>query len=270
MISVLNFSDNDVIDVLLFQGHLHWQSLELLAFQQWKNIYFIKNSYPSYRSAGRSVNNFFVSYHGQFNNTDLNTKVKSTLYPKAYMKTCAAMILYNIVEPEWITVDCDEPLGHGTFCVFTRENIFKTSPSISSSEFRINDRRCVMRNLVCYLSMWKKVFNVKVIIDNDDIYFTNFSSVEKFQFSFDAIRIKFLPIFIDHAKWTVTCERFVNVYTCKRHYVYNNSTEAYAIYKQRSKNHFAIYSTVAVTCLFQLILFVMKELTVLVEIQQMN
>ena len=219
-----------------FQGNLHWQGLEPIAFQQWKNIYFMKNSHPSYTIKERHF--FEKTANREFDNANLNDKIKFTLYPEVHIRRCGAMLLYNLVHPEWITVDCDNPLSHGTFCVFTRRGTDKLSPSMSNTEYRINDRGCVMRNQTCFLFLWLTASIVKATTDRDNTYPTNFSDIKIFQFLFEATRIQFLPIFIENAKWTATYERFAHVYNYKRHFVHNSSTEGYAVYKQRPVKHF--------------------------------
>ena len=152
----------------------------------------------------------------------MNTKIKFTLYPQVHIRRCAAMLLYTLADPEWITVDCDEPLGHGTFCVFASRTTSKPSPSISNTEFRINDRSCIMKHHTCFLFLWLTASIVKASTDRDNTYLTNFSSIKTFQFLFEATRIQFLPIFIENAKWTATYERFANVYNHKKHFVQLN------------------------------------------------
>ena len=196
----------------------------------------MKNSHPSYTIAEERFLEFTVNR--QFDNVDLNDKIKFTLYPEVHIRKCGAMLLYNLVDPEWITVDCDEPLSHGTFCEFTRRKTFKPSPSTSNTEFRINDKGCVMRQQTCFLFLWLPVSIVKAATDRDNTYLKHFSDIKIFQFLFEATRIQFLPIFIENAKWIATYERFANVYNYKRHFVHNGSMEAYAVYKQRPVKHF--------------------------------
>ena len=196
----------------------------------------MKDTHPSYTITERGL--YKLTANRQFDNANLNIKIKSTLYPQVHIKHCGAILLYNLVHPEWITVDCDEPLGHGTFCEFSRRKTFKPSPSTSNTEFRINNRSCVMRHQTCFLFLWLTASNVKASIGRDNTYLSNLSSIKIFQFLFEGTRIQLLPIFIENAKWTATYERFANVYNYKRHFVHNSTTEAYAIYKQRPVEHF--------------------------------
>ena len=77
------------------------------------------------------------------------------LYPETYIRRCTTMILYNLAEVEWITVDCNEPLGYQSFCVISNTNTSSDrSLPISESDIRVTDRKCVIINGTCFLFLW--------------------------------------------------------------------------------------------------------------------
>ena len=192
----------------------------------------MKKTPPSYISTEMLLFPMF-SYNKKFNNTNLITKNRMTVYPETSQRKCGAMILYKLVDPEWITVNCDEPLVSGAFCVISRGNTSNASAFNPTSDLIINDRKCVMRNNTCFLFLWVKVSFIEITKNTEYIYLPHFSSVKYFQFLFEAISIQFPPVFIEDAKWTVTYEKFANVFNYERDLVHNRSIEAYGIYIQR-------------------------------------
>ena len=182
------------------------------------------------------VTNPMFSYTKKLNNTVLATKNKVTVYPETHQRKCAAVILYNLADPEWITVDCAEPLVPGTFCVISKENTSNVFTFNRDSDLILNDKKCVMMNNTCFLFLWGKASIIEVTTNIKDIYLTNISSVESFQFLFEAISIQFPPVFIEHTKWTATYERFANVFNYNRDLVKNSSIEAYGILHSETNN----------------------------------
>ena len=69
---------------------------------------------------------FFYTDNKLFDNKYLNNGIQRTLYPESYHhgnNICGALLLYNLAEPEWITINCDEPLTYHVFCMVPKENV---------------------------------------------------------------------------------------------------------------------------------------------------
>ena len=221
--------------MLLQEGSLRWQGLEPIAFQQWKNIYYMKNKQPLYRSAEKK--SFIFNNNRIFDNINMSKAISMKLYPETHIRRCGAILLYNLAEVEWITVDCNEPLGYQGFCVVSHRNITsERSPSIYQLDLKVTNSKCIIRNDTCFLFIWLNTSERMSI--KQDSYPTNFQNVQLFQFLFDAIGTKFPPIFIEDAKQIVTYEKFANVYNYKKHIVPDSLLEAFAIYTQKSTKYF--------------------------------
>ena len=96
------------------QGDLRWVNGDPISFQEWKNTYFMNNF--------SAADNFtFLSPLDEFINPDLNVKLKlrgqNILFPEQNKSVCGALSLFNLADPEWITVGCDEPLTEHNFCI---------------------------------------------------------------------------------------------------------------------------------------------------------
>ena len=91
----------------------------------------------------------FYSINIPFNYSHLNAKVKNIIYPEEN-KTCAAILLNNLAQPEWITVNCDESLSPHVLCAFPVPNDKHSHPILSETKLRVYGKSCVIRNSTCF------------------------------------------------------------------------------------------------------------------------
>ena len=204
-----------------------------MAFQQWKNIHFLKTGLPTYETMEPKdpvlaySDMLYFNLMPDFNNSNLNYKVNQTLYPEVHVDKCAALLLYNLADPEWITVDCDEPLGHQAFCVISVRDKTKNVTLVSEKNLKLYDRQCIIRNFTCFVFNWVTYAD----IFKGNILHTSYANIQAFKFLFDAISVLFPPIFIENAQWFETYERFSNTYRYQKSLVTKDSIEAFIIQK---------------------------------------
>ena len=87
------------------------------------------------------------------NTTGIFHKTQFTIYPEIskYPK-CTAMILNNLVNPEWITIDCDEPVTSDIMCHFPRK--IKKQFNWTTDSMEIYNSSCVYKNGTCFVFLW--------------------------------------------------------------------------------------------------------------------
>ena len=98
---------------------------------------------------------------------------------------CHAMLLTDLANPKWISVDCDEPVTSNILCYFEVEQDIKEPPSVPSRH--IYDKICIPKNNTCYKFLWYK----NQFINKEKCYI----HIRNFQYVFDAVETTFPPIF---------------------------------------------------------------------------
>ena len=201
-----------------------------MAFQQWKNNYFMSMHLPLYDT------NVPQAFRGEklnigFDYEKFNNIINKTLYPEVQINRCGALLLYNLASPEWITVDCNKPIGDQVICVIPLTTFNNYTP-IFETNFKMSDRECVKRNHTCFVFHWVQWKDVQ----ENKMYHISYSEVSMFSFLFEAIRVKFPPIFIEEGKWFQTYEQFNHVYSYQKTLVTQSFTEAFSIQKSQMKD----------------------------------
>ena len=169
----------------LLQGRLfRWSNKDPVSFQQWKLSYLNQSSLFFRRgiifSKYCSKHNF-ISTH----NTDVITNL-SGISANATAK-CAVLLLMNMADSAWITVDCDKQVFSKIIC-YLEEQIDAKGNENTELEM-IFDQSCVIKNQTCYLFKWieDKPNDIVTIGKNININ-------KLFEYLFHAISVVFPPI----------------------------------------------------------------------------
>ena len=106
-----------------------WQDGDPLAFQLWSNRHYNHPNNVSYRvrryprDIKESISYFYghsaFKYYISPNLADVKLLQSQVLHPML-VKDCTLMLLSNLIEPSWITVDCQKPILTNILCAFNK------------------------------------------------------------------------------------------------------------------------------------------------------
>ena len=119
---------------------------------------------------------------------------KTKFYSKLNGNKCAAILTINLAYPEWVTIDCDEPITAHTLCEFSYNSFDNQSEPIETHpDSSLYSKLCILVNHQCYIFSWSSAENVKLfkygeITRPADINLTLFQHV------FDAVNVDYPPI----------------------------------------------------------------------------
>ncbi len=81
------------------------------------------------------------------NMTDIKTEANNTLYPNVLEnQNCVIMMITNLVEPDWLPVNCSAKVLHLVICVVTRHN--RVIEKTNRSNVQTKDGFCSPKALV--------------------------------------------------------------------------------------------------------------------------
>ena len=216
-------------DTLLLQKKLVWINGDPVAFQLWKNSNYKNKLQIYYRIHYRSnyMKSMYDTY-GPINTTKISDRMQYTIYPEISNYTkCAAMLLNNLVNPEWITIDCDEPVTSDIMCHFPRKIKQQFNMTV---EKMVSNSACVHKNETCFIFHWRNIDNS----DNKKISMMSLNHINIFQYLFDAISVSFPPIMLKDRRYTMIYKRYSNVYIYKKIKLVSTLTKALSVYTQTS------------------------------------
>ena len=175
------------------------------------------------------MNRLYGTY-GPINIKMIFEKTHYTIYPEIsnYSK-CAAMLLNNLVNPEWITIDCDEPVTSDIMCHFPRK-IKQHINWITEEEIKIYNSSCVHKNETCFIFLWSH-FVSNIHSNNNKLLRKEIDHINVFQYLFSAVSVSFPPIMLADMKYTMSYIRYGNSLS----YITmeaNKSTETLLIFTQ--------------------------------------
>ena len=203
-----------------------------MAFQLWKNLNY-NNPLPIYyRIQCRSydMKSLYDTY-GPINTTNISNRMQYTMYPEISNYTkCAAMLLNNLVNPEWITINCDEPIRSDIMCHFPRK--IKPQFNMTAEKKYMYNTACVHINRTCFIFHWGEINNN----DKKKISMIPINHISIFKDLFDAISVSFPPIMLNGMRYTMTYKRYSNLYIYKKIKLTNTLTKALLVY---TKTHFS-------------------------------
>ena len=182
-----------------------------MAFQLWKNFNY-KNPLPIYYRIHYRSKKLKELYDtsGPIYTTKISDRMQYTIYPEISNYTkCAAMLLNNLFNPEWMTIDCNEPITSDIMCHFPRK--IKPQYNITTEKMDMYNAACVHINGTCFIFHWGDINS----IDNKKISVMSNNHINIFQGLFDAISVSFPPIMLKGTKYTMIYKQYGNAYIYK-------------------------------------------------------
>ena len=129
------------------------------------------------------------------------------------------MILLNLAEPEWISVDCNGPWVLDVLCEVKDETNSQVSSDSSFQLLHVCSKRFVFLRKMCYIFIRK--------VDLPQMHNKNcpegsrilqmHSGIELFQTLFDAVGGPFPPILSPDLQFVFSYDRYLNIYKYKKH-----------------------------------------------------
>ncbi len=207
-----------------------WKNHDPIAYQQWQGANNLKY-YVAWKVNTDCPISTFETITNQWNpgydiklvqehmwrnrNCPRFTYQQRNLFYQDRSLRCFRLLLYNMINPTWSSVNCSEPSSAShVFCMKDKDQVMK-------SEFVSQEKYClsndISENGTCYRFQWTK-FDRQA---NKKAHC--FSQFKDFQYLFDAIQANsFPPIFINKLKY-MTFSRYFNVYDHKIHFIKNIS-----------------------------------------------
>ena len=110
------------------------------------------------------------------------------------------MLLDNLVNPEWITIDCDEPVTSDTIYHFPRQ--IKQHINWKTETMQLYNSSYVYNNDTCFIFLWEH-FVSNVSINNIKLIRKEVHHINIVQYLFNAVIIRFLPIILTDMRYTM-------------------------------------------------------------------
>ena len=254
---------------LLQDGIVYWSSGDPISFHLWKADYLNQSSL----FVGRAHNYSEFCFEDNFASTRDITAYLSDISAKA-TATCAVLLLMNMAEPAWITVECDKQLFYKFLCYFEEPIIIQHNNTLIESNTIIDEmifnHSCVLKNKICYLFEWIEVK------PNDIITIGAKQNVIKlFEYLFYAINVEFPPIISPDFSKRLTYRKYGGILNYKWHSINDNSFEGIYIMKdlsvhfQRGGNLFECGNNILISIKFQNLVMV-KMIVVILIYQKMS
>ena len=163
----------------------------------------------------------------QENRTIIQIIKKPIIYPEVNKFVCAAMLLTNLADPEWITVGCNDPITNHVICLFENEKKKRKTKvkKINKAQSKIYNKRCILHYDMCYLFEWRKIYNRKLIKS----IIINISALKFFENVFNAVSVIFPPILVGNLKYTMTFKRYGNILHYEKQRVRKNFSGAFIV-----------------------------------------
>ena len=197
--------------VIIFQKRAHWEDGNTVAF---KYVYHSQMDVTVYecwllhRATYPQIPKKCVNLSG------LRKQIsKSTHSQVAENKTCLMMLVSNLVEPQWIYINCDTPYLADVLCVIdpskidSREDSKYTLSDHTYISTLVNKAYCssgqILMDNKCYLFVWYtfRRYNEMLLTEvckHHGTISANFTSINKFETIFNVITSRFPPIIKDY------------------------------------------------------------------------
>ena len=142
--------------------------------------------------------------HSVINSVPLNTK---DYYPyRNNIKSCGVMIQTDLVHPEWIQVDCYQPLSTNILCQKNRHQLPFKNQIVNSKIYR---KSCVFLNGTCHEFIWhNKSKDIKMTKRKHYIVL----SLKSYQILFEAVSVVFHPVLMNDYHTVLTYTKYINIF----------------------------------------------------------
>ena len=158
-----------------------WKNGNPISFQQWKNIHFM-NNLPSHTLQYNNIKSSFHPYsqylYSILNTSKLRLRAQKILFPEQNKSVCGVILLFNLADPEWITIGCYEPLTKQIFCIIRHRQSNKNSTLNTLRQIKLYSKSCILKKGICYIFYWYD----KTTKDKLDKVRTKIGSLKMFQY----------------------------------------------------------------------------------------
>ncbi len=149
---------------------------------------------------------------------------------------CAAVLLNNLAEPQWVSVKCDDSLAQVVFCQ-TREDtnfqhLLKGDEMFQASNLSC-DRNTFLLNELCVSFVWYTIRTVQKL----SLQLKQFHLATDLQTVFDAASETFPPIFLENPLSIATFSKCSRTFRLQENLVMADSVEALYIHTTNVKSH---------------------------------
>ena len=142
------------------------------------------------------------------------------------------MLLINLAEPEWISVDCNESWANDVLCEIKDKTNYYQSNNSSFPLLHACFNGFIFLSGMCYSFLWNAVnFHHKYDVDcpKGSNIFKKYLGIESFQNLFNAVDAPFPPILSSDFQFTFTYDRYLNIYRYKKHPVNSKNFKGFYI-----------------------------------------
>ena len=131
------------------------------------------------------------------------------------------MLLTNLAEPEWISVDCNEPWAKDVLCEVRDKANYHESLNSSFLLLHACLRGFLFLRGMCYIFLWNVDLyqGHKTNCPEGSKILQMYPGIELFQTLFDAIGAQFPPILSPNFQFVFSYDRYLNIYKYKKHAV---------------------------------------------------
>ena len=128
------------------------------------------------------------------------------------------MLLINLAEPEWISVDCNEPWAKDVLCEVEDKTNYHESLDSSFLLLHACLRGFLFLRGMCYIFIWNVDLHQghNANCPEGSKIFQMYSGIELFQTLFDAIGAQFPPILSPDFQFVFSYDRYLNIYKYKK------------------------------------------------------
>ncbi len=207
-----------------FQGFCGWTNQDPVTFQLWENVLFHRRIQVMYSI---SVHFKFLSFGGwpdtSVVSSELQDLAQSAESPN-HAHSCTAMLLINLAQPEWITVNCHEPLLGDALCRTEADLLFQNL-SIRKVKDQHCERNCILFHSQCVLFLYGNLFGKFM---TKQIHTSSFSFlITDFLFVFKSVLMSVTPIFSPTTDFYHTYSRYSNIFQFQEKKVTDKSMKGY-------------------------------------------
>lgn len=138
-----------------------------------------------------------------------------SLSPQFYLiQTCSAMLVTNLADPEWMSIDCQEPLTGDIFCLLKVNITCNESLAMSDDKFCLNvSDNVFLKNETCFVFVWlKNIGKSEAICEDYSSKTFQLSDIKLFEFLFNCVSAKFPPIFHPNFSEAATFQRILIIF----------------------------------------------------------
>ena len=199
---------------------LRWKNRDPVAFQFWRN-FMLQEKLPSHYSVVFSHKERQITDCVKFGSQNCTQEIpvevlsQTTLSPSSALnKSCTAMLIKNLAEPEWVSVGCDGDLVPDVLCMAGKIPNFHNSSAVEL-EYACSIDSIVLENKCLLLLAWQYKGGLKQHCP-DKIELFNEIDPDMFMNLANSINVAFPPIIASNLTEFILCRKYLQKVNCKR------------------------------------------------------